>query len=179
MSYYSDMFGSVSIEGDVDICDVVKNKISTKTVEVCSKEILYEEFKEAIMQMQPLKAHDLNGIPTLFFQKYWHIFGNEVVMLVLNILNNGKSSETMNKIFIFIIPKGKNPSSPKDFRLISLFNVIMKIVTKCIATILKTLLPNIIGEEQSAFVMGRKITNNDLITMECFHWLKKKTRGKK
>lgn len=57
-------------------CDVMKNKISTETVQVCSKEILYEEFKDSIMQMHPLKAHDLNGIPTLFFQKYWHIIGN-------------------------------------------------------------------------------------------------------
>lgn len=76
MSYYSDMSGSVSTKGDVDICDVMKNKISTETVQVCSKEILYEEFKEEIMQMHPLKAHDLDGIPTLFFQKYWHIIGN-------------------------------------------------------------------------------------------------------
>jgi len=85
----------------------------------------------------------------------------------------------MNKTFIALIPKCKNPTSPKDFRPISLCNVVMKIVTKTIANRLKKILPEIIDEEQSAFVKGRLITDNALIAMECFHWTKKKKKGKK
>jgi hypothetical protein len=84
----------------------------------------------------------------------------------------------INKTYLVLIPKGKNSSSPKDFRLISLCNVVMKIVTKVIANRLKATLPDVIDIEQSAFVQGRLITDNALIAMECFHWLKKKRKGK-
>lgn len=63
---------------------------------------------------------------------------------MLDILNNGKALDEINKTFIVLIPKGKNPASPKDFRPISLCNVVMKIVTKVIANRVKVLLPDII-----------------------------------
>jgi hypothetical protein len=55
----------------------------------------------------------------------------------------------------------------------------MKIVTKTIANRIKSFLPEVIDEEHSAFVKGRLITDNALIAMECFHLLKKKTKGKR
>src|ERR1044072_7601619 len=58
-------------------------------------------------------------------------------------------------------------------------NVVIKLVTKSIANRIKLLLPDIIDNEQSAFVKGRLIIDNALIAMECFHWLKKKSKGRK
>lgn len=98
---------------------------------------------------------------------------------MLGILNEGKSPEHINNTFIALIPKCKNPTSPKQFRPISLCNVAMKIVTKTIANRIKSILPDVVDEEQSAFVKGRLITDNALIAMECFDWMKKKVKGKK
>lgn len=58
-------------------------------------------------------------------------------------------------------------------------NVTIKIVTKTITNRIKIILPDIIDEEQSDFVKGRLIIDNALVAMECFHWLKKKDKGKK
>ncbi|XP_058787037.1 uncharacterized protein LOC131661492 [Vicia villosa] len=55
----------------------------------------------------------------------------------------------------------------------------MKLVTKTIANRVKWVLQEVIDVEQSAFVHGRLIIDNALISLECFHWMKKKTKGKK
>lgn len=137
------------------------------------------EIEESIKQIHPLRAPGSDGLPALFYQKYWHLVGNDVKRLVKSILNNQESLEKINKTFIVLIPKGKDLKSPKDYRLISLCNVSMKIVTKVIANRIKSILPDVIDAEQSGFVEGRLITGNGLIAMECFHWLKKKRKGKK
>jgi hypothetical protein len=105
--------------------------------------------------------------------------GRDVQDMVLQVLNNNAQVDEINKTFIVLIPKGKNPQTPKDYRPISLCNVIMKIITKVVANRIKVTLPNVIDHEQSAFIQGRLITDNALIAMECFHWMKKKRKGKK
>lgn len=126
--------------------------------------------------MHPLKSPGPDGIPALFFQKYWKLVGNDISSMVLSILNEEVSLENINNTFVALIPKCKIPASPKQFRPISLCNVIMNIVTKTITNMIKCILSNVIDEEQSAFVKGRLITDNSLIAMECFHWLKKKKK---
>lgn len=99
--------------------------------------------------------------------------------MVLEILNNVKDLSAVNNTFITLVPKCKNPKTPRDFRPISLCNVIMKIITKTIANRIKKILPGVIDEEQNVFVHGRLITDIALIAMEYFHWMKKKKKGKK
>ncbi|CAJ2652835.1 unnamed protein product [Trifolium pratense] len=179
IDHFAEIF-STSDPNNVDsTCEVVRGKLTPAHKEEVSRLFTAEEVKEAIFEMHPLKAPGPDGLPALFFQKFWHIVGRDVQNLVLEILNNGRSPKDINKTFIALIPKLKNPLAPKDYRPISLCNVVMKIVTKVIANRIKPILPDIIDEEQSAFVQGRLITDNALIAMECFHWMKKKKKGKK
>lgn len=75
--------------------------------------------------------------------------------------------------------KCQNPKSIKEFWPISLCNMGMKLVLKMMANRVKHILPYIIDVEKSAFVKGRLIIDNALISMECYHWMEKRTEVKK
>lgn len=83
----------------------------------------------------------------------------------------------LNKTNLCLVSKVEQPSSTNDFRPISLCNFIYKIISKLLACRLKKLLPRLLYLLQSAFVYGRVISDNTIITQEVIHCMTKK-KGK-
>ncbi|XP_021612884.1 uncharacterized protein LOC110615349 [Manihot esculenta] len=84
----------------------------------------------------------------------------------------------MNQTFIVLILKKQKLEFVFDLRLISLCNMIDKIVTKVIGNRLKLVLGDVILEIQSAFVPHHLISDNFLIAYEVHHYLHRKTQGR-
>lgn len=55
-----------------------------------------------------------------------------------------------------------------EFRPISLGNVVFKLITKTIANRLKDILPSIVNETQSTFILDRAIIDNVIIALNVF-----------
>lgn len=98
--------------------------------------------------------------------------GSCVTEAVLHELNIGTFPSSLNHTFIALIPKKKILELVADFRLISICNVLYKILSKVIANRLKVILPQIIFKTQSAFVMSHLIIDNVLIVYEILHFLR-------
>ena len=98
--------------------------------------------------------------------------------MVLNVLNSNMSIADINKTNIALVPKVKHPTRMKEFRPISLSNVVYKLISKTLANWLKSILPQIISKNQSAFLSERLITNNVLVAFELMHYLDHKKEGK-
>lgn len=133
----------------------------------------------ALPQMNPSKAPGPDGLSPMFFQKYWHVVGNTIIEATLKALNSGEFPTSLNHTHITLIPKKKSPEIVADYRPINLCNGAYKLIAKVISNRLKTTLPCIVSESQSAFVPRRLITNTVLCAYELIHFLKNKRKGKK
>lgn len=81
--------------------------------------------------------------------------------VVLTALNNGEFPASLNHTYISLLPKKSNPAVVSDYRSISLYNMVYKLIAKVVANRLKSMLPCIIGDIQSV-VSGYQITDNVL-----------------
>ena len=99
------------------------------------------EVLSALKSMHPSKAPGPDGFHTVFYQKYWHIVGDQVLSLVLGVLNGDVPLQGVNETFISLIPKTKSPEHILEYRPISLCNIVYKLVSKALANSLKSILP--------------------------------------
>lgn len=178
INYFETIFHSGTCERMEECLNTVSQRMTTDMKEELSKPYTGEEVKAALFQMGPTKAPGPNGMNALFYQRFWHIVGNDVSSAVLDFLNSGTMLPEINYTHIVLIPKVKSPEKMTDFRPISLCNVIYKIISKVLANRLKTILPQLISPTQSAFVPGRLITDNVLLAYETLHAMHRRKKGK-
>ncbi|XP_050241207.1 uncharacterized protein LOC126690119 [Quercus robur] len=179
INYFETIFHSGTYERMEECLNTVPQKMTTEITEELTRLYSVEEVKTALFQMGPTKAPGPDGMNALFYQKFWHIVGNDVCSAVLDFLNSGTMLPEINYTHIVLIPKVKSPEKMTDFRPISLCNIIYKIISKVLANRLKIILPQLISPTQSAFVPGRLITDNVLLAYETLHAMHGRKKGKK
>ncbi|KAA3480176.1 reverse transcriptase [Gossypium australe] len=118
-----------------------------------------EEIRAATFEMGSTKAPGEDDLPTLFYQKCWHIVSDAVTKFCLYMLNEGQDFQQVNATNIVLIPKVANPVNMKQFRPISLCNVLYKIMAKAIANRLRGVIGKCIDMAQSAFVPGSEASD--------------------
>jgi hypothetical protein len=176
--YFHDLFTPKG--GSLEpVLSLISPRVSATDNASLEAPITKEEVRFALFQMHPDKSPGPDGFNPAFYQNFWDMCGDDVFIAVEDWLGRGYFPSSLNETNICLIPKNDNPSSMKDFRPISLCNVLYKVVSKLLANRLKGVLNKFISEEQSAFVEGRSIIDNALIAIEIIHCLKRRTKGTK
>ena len=87
----------------------------------------------ALKQMDSDTAPGRDGLPPMFYKKFWSKIGHDISRAVLAVLNSGTIPNDLNHTFLTLIPKIHTPRRVTDFRPISLSNVLYKLVAKVLA----------------------------------------------
>ena len=139
---------------------------SPQHLDTLNSVITHEEIKKAMFSIDDSKARGLDGFSSLFFKVAWSIIGSDVSEAVVSFFNSGSLLQEINCTIIALVPKVPNPRSMHDYKPISCCNTIYKCISKIIAARIKQCIPEIISPSQSAFVQGRSIADNVLITQD-------------
>jgi exonuclease III len=174
-SFYQDLLTETNTNREEAIQKVTRHipkLINSEQNIALIRPITQSEVDSAVKDMPPGKAPGPDGFTTDFFHYCWDMIKEDVWLAVEESRTSGQVLSTLNATFITLIPKEERATHPKQFRPISLCNVIYKIITKVIANRLKPLLPTIISNEQSGYVEGRQIMDSVILANEVIHSLK-------
>ena len=131
--YFTQMFTSATLNRTKTTIEAMDQVVTPLHNQILLSSFTAEEIKKVVFQMHHSKAPGPDGMSCFFFQKYWHILGDNVTQVVLSFLNSGHLLKKINYAHIVLILKIKNPQRVSDYRPISLCNVLYRIVSKVLA----------------------------------------------
>uniref|UniRef100_A0A803P795 Reverse transcriptase domain-containing protein n=1 Tax=Cannabis sativa TaxID=3483 RepID=A0A803P795_CANSA len=177
VDYFSSLFSASNLGSDM-VIQCIQRKVTTQINEELHQPIVAEEVRKAIFSMHPDKSPGPDSMTPAFYQKCWDIIQLDIVDVVQKFFTTGEFDSACGDANVVLIPKKKLPESMVDLRPIALCNVLYKIITKVMANRMKPYMDHIVSESQSAFIPGRLITDNILVSFEVLHYLKRKRKGK-
>ena len=104
-----------------------------------------------------------------FFVDAWEEIGSHIAKAIRDFFRTRKLLKEVNSTIIELVPKVINPSSFSDYRPISCYNIIYKCITKVMTRCLATVLPNLVGREQTTCITNRQKTDNIMLAQELVH----------
>jgi len=105
-----------------------------------------------------------------FFHECEQEVAPDLLQAFTAMLNEGATLTFINKGVITLIPKSGDRARLNNWRPITLFGSIYKILAKVLAGRLQAALPHIIRPNQTGFVEGRSILDNVFIAQEALGW---------
>lgn len=140
-------------------CSVLSELEKEKLIE----EVTIEEIKAGMRALKPFKAPKADGLHAGFFQRFWHEVQDFVCKEVGFTFQSGTVAEYLNETLIALIPKCQSPESLGNYRPVSLWNSVYKVITKIIIARLRPYLNNLVSPMQTAFVPSRRGMDNIVI----------------
>lgn len=160
--FYEKLYSERPVE-NCEIYDLVENipTLSQEDAGGLEGDITIEEAGKVLKNMQNFKSPGSDGFTVEFFKVFWCKIGHFVVRALNESFRKGELTSTQKQGIITCIPKGdKSRDEIKNWRPISLLNVVYKIGSGCIAQRMKTVLPKLIDEDQTGFMQNRYIGDN-------------------
>nr|GEX90498.1 hypothetical protein [Tanacetum cinerariifolium] len=145
VSHYEQFLRLPGITSPFDTTNLFSMRLTDDHARDMIRVISRQEVKDALFSMGNDKSPGQDGYTAAFFKESWEIIVDDFFAVICS------------------------PSRVTDYRLISCYNVLFKCISKIIANRIKESLKLLVSPNQSAFVLGKSITDNILLTQELMH----------
>jgi len=105
--YFQNLFNTSCAKDSANLFDTMQACVTEERNVHMTKSYTAEEGLTGLNQMHPTKAPGPDGMPALFYQKFWQIVGGDIIDMVLDIRSNGRNPKEVNTTFVVLIPKVK------------------------------------------------------------------------
>lgn len=177
VAFYSSLFSTDSPIFPADLEGLISPSIPDATNAFLTSIPSNDEIPSIVFQMSSHSSPKPNGFPPLFYKFFSPRIAPTVTSAVQAFFHSGHLLKLWNHTFITLIPKTDTATKVEHYRPISLCNVCYKILSKILDNRLKAHLDSLIYPTQSAFVLGRHISDNSIICHEIMHHMTSK-KGK-
>lgn len=92
-NYFFGLFTPMAGANLSQVLDTVTPRVSPQMNDVLCGEFSAAEIKKALDEMGDLKAPGADGMPAIFYNKFWSAVSDSVVQEVLNVLRGGSMPE--------------------------------------------------------------------------------------
>ncbi|GKV12577.1 hypothetical protein SLEP1_g23703 [Rubroshorea leprosula] len=147
-------------------------KISEAKKEWLERPFSIEEIEEGLRSCDGSKAPGPDGYNFNFLKFAWQCIKEDFISFFSEFHRNGKLVRGLNSSFLALVPKKLNAANLKEYRPISLLGCVYKLLAKVLANRLKSVMPAIVSETQSAFVGGRQLVDSVLVLNEVVEEIK-------
>ncbi|XP_048494687.1 uncharacterized protein LOC125494872 [Beta vulgaris subsp. vulgaris] len=125
VDYFNELSTTSRPQINIDDLGMINKCVTEEMNTELDNMFMMEEVKAGLKEMHPCKSPGPDGLPALFYKRYWDLIGAKITTVVLNFLNGGQMPEQLNYSHVVLIPKKKDPTNMKDLRPISLYDSIV------------------------------------------------------
>ncbi|XP_071714140.1 uncharacterized protein [Rutidosis leptorrhynchoides] len=167
VDHYIQVLGNASTCNNItDPQNLFSNRLPPDIAQIMIRPVDTSEVKDVVFNFGVDKSPGPDGYSAAIFKHAWDIIGDEVVEAIKDFFSNGQFLKEINHTTISLLPKIQVPSKVNDFRPIYCCNVIYKIISRIITNRIRDGLKYIVSDNQSAFIPGRRISDNILLTQD-------------
>lgn len=165
-------------ETEIDLDTLFRNfdipKLNTSEKLKLEGPITYQEMLHCLKKSSNNTSPGFDGYTYEFFKLFWKDLGYFLLRAINASFIKEELPDSLKRGVITCLPKGnKDKLLLKNWRPISLLNTSYKLASSCIAERLKTVLPNIINEDQTGFISGRYIGENVRLLYDIINYTEK------
>lgn len=159
--FFSDLYRKRLLTGELNSFVVGLTSVSEQEAGYCNSPIDLEELTLTVFSIRNNTSPGPSGYTGEFYKFFWPELKNLVHRVCCEIFEMGRMPSSVKRSVTILIPKkGKDSRKVMNLRPISLLNTLYKLITKCLANRLASIIKTIINTDQTGFIKGRYIGEN-------------------